>query len=572
MTPHFQDGNVALYLGDCLDVMRTMPDHSVDSIVTDPPYGLSFMGKKWDYDVPSQAIWEEALRVLKPGGHLLAFAGTRTQHRMAVRIEDAGFEIRDMIAWVYGSGFPKSLDVGKAIDKAQADDYCGGQACDAWRGWGTALKPSLEPITVARKPIIGTVAANVLAHGTGGLNIDGCRVGTDGERPAGSGNPCKSADPAAIQPGRGGGNGGNVTPLAGRWPANLIHDGSDEVVALFPVTGASKAGNRGLQHSGRHGGLSDIGGNIKEGTDGTRGHDDNGGSAARYFYCASHEKQDLLFCRAKAILYAWRLTKGDQPCSQENASVVESSLCLSKQAVVSVLSDAVIAASRGDKLLSDVRGLSTTATERECGTLCESLITAILISESDALPAPSQDATIPNGCLVSIAAIKKPTDTMTITISLPTSGGSAASVMFDIMPSSVVHGEADSASRFRYCAKASKKDRNEGCEGLEEKDVHRYGAGIGEGLDPNAPARNRNTHATVKPTDLMRYLCRLVTPPGGTVLDCFMGSGSTGKASVKEGYGFIGIDNDPESIAIAIARIKYAIRQKSECSSLFNLT
>jgi DNA modification methylase len=155
--------DLRLMLGDCLERLREMEDCSVDSVVTDPPYGLSFMGKKWDYDVPSEDIWRECLRVLKPGGHLLAFAGTRTQHRMAVRIEDAGFEIRDMIAWVYGSGFPKSHNLK-----------------DGWDGWGTALKPALEPITVARKPLgEKTVAANVLAHGTGAINVDGCRVGTE---------------------------------------------------------------------------------------------------------------------------------------------------------------------------------------------------------------------------------------------------------------------------------------------------------------------------------------------------------------------------------------------------------
>ncbi|NBT76806.1 MAG: site-specific DNA-methyltransferase, partial [Betaproteobacteria bacterium] len=187
-----------LHLGDCLKILREMQDCSIDSIVTDPPYGLSFMGKRWDYDVPSVEIWAECLRVLKPGGHLLAFAGTRTQHRMACRIEDAGFEIRDMIAWVYGSGFPKSLDVSKAIDKAaggerkvigkalgmgkQNPEWNGtaqGRAensfkpeynvtapatpeAEQWTGWGTALKPALEPITMARKPFKGTVAANVL--------------------------------------------------------------------------------------------------------------------------------------------------------------------------------------------------------------------------------------------------------------------------------------------------------------------------------------------------------------------------------------------------------------------------
>ena len=249
-----------LHLGDCLEVLVGLPDNSVDSIVTDPPYGLSFMGKKWDYDVPSVAIWEQCFRVLKPGGHLLAFAGTRTQHRMAVRIEDAGFEIRDMIAWVYGSGFPKSLDVSKAIDKAagaerekvrvkprpESSGTMSGKAdtrpwieksrelgyhevdgntpaTDAarqWSGWGTALKPALEPITMARKPLCGTVAENVLEHGTGALNIDGCRVGTDG------GTTRSEQAPYAESGWR---TGHRVESLnTGRWPANLIHDGSNE--------------------------------------------------------------------------------------------------------------------------------------------------------------------------------------------------------------------------------------------------------------------------------------------------------------------------------------------------------
>ena len=249
---------VTLIRGDCLDVLRAMADNSVDSIVTDPPYGLSFMGKKWDYDVPAVEVWAECLRVLKPGGHLLAFAGTRTQHRMAVRIEDAGFEIRDMIAWVYSSGFPKSMNVSKAIDKAAgaAREVIGpnkfahlngkenanvfgaasrpdetAPATDAarqWQGWGTALKPALEPITVARKPIEGTVAANVLAHGTGALNIDGCRVESGGEhmvsgtvtkRSTVSGDTREGAALGMY------GEGASFTPTnhpGGRWPANLI--------------------------------------------------------------------------------------------------------------------------------------------------------------------------------------------------------------------------------------------------------------------------------------------------------------------------------------------------------------
>ena len=245
-----------IILGDCLEKLQDVKDNTVDSIVTDPPYGLSFMGKRWDYAVPSVAIWEQCLRVLKPGGHLLAFAGTRTQHRMAVRIEDAGFEIRDMIAWVYGSGFPKSLDVSKAIDKAAGAERDvigpptpGGQgngnvygaitrppatapateAAKQWAGWGTALKPSLEPITVARKPLRGTVAENVLQYGTGGLNVDGCRVGTEVPQPRNApkkimrgGNFHAAANTETEM--------SHYNPTQGRWPANLIHDGSDEVV------------------------------------------------------------------------------------------------------------------------------------------------------------------------------------------------------------------------------------------------------------------------------------------------------------------------------------------------------
>jgi len=270
VTPYFAQDGVTLYHGDCREILQGLPDESVSAIVTDPPYGLAFMGKKWDYDVPAVEVWAECLRVLKPGGHLLAFAGTRTQHRMAVRIEDAGFEIRDMIAWVYGSGFPKSLDVSKAIDKAAGAerevvskqvtkwtatgrnerygklDYFeteGGYevrsitapATDAarqWSGWGTALKPALEPITVARKPLIGTVAENVLTHGTGGINVDGCRVGTDDmsaqwDRTWND----NSGELGGRFPQSGRETGKAVPP--GRWPANLIHDGSEEVVALL---------------------------------------------------------------------------------------------------------------------------------------------------------------------------------------------------------------------------------------------------------------------------------------------------------------------------------------------------
>ena len=370
-----------LLLGNCLEKLAEMPDCSIDAIITDPPYGLSFMGKKWDYDVPGEDIWRECLRVLKPGGHLLAFAGTRTQHRMAVRIEDAGFEIRDMIAWVYGSGFPKSLDVSKAIDKAagaereviglgrhanrgrvnSANTYGDPPSSSnemltapatpevqQWDGWGTALKPALEPITVARKPFKCTVAANVLAHGTGGINVDGCRVGTEPGGWGGGGS--------ALYEGGLSRDGGEARPVAGRWPANLIHDGSKEVVGLFP------------ESKGQQGAIS-----------------------------------------------------GKEPSGKTNA----------------------------------VYGEYQQRNESE----------------------PRNDS--------------------------------------------------GSAARFFYCAKASKADRNEG-----------------------------NTHPTVKPTDLMRYLCRLVTPPGGIVLDPFMGSGSTGKAAMLDGFRFIGIEREAEYLEIAKQRMQ----------------
>jgi DNA modification methylase/transcriptional regulator with XRE-family HTH domain len=382
VTPYYEHAGITLYHGDCREAMAALPDASIDAVVTDPPYGLSFMGKRWDYDVPSVEIWQQVLRVLKPGGHLLAFAGTRTQHRMAVRIEDAGFEIRDMIAWVYGSGFPKSLDVSKAIDKhggqsvawfgpwfrhwrkaqginqkqvaalfpsktgnltgcvanwelgfnmptpeqfnlirdtfglpfesiqaaerevvGQHETDMGGLGgerlgqkggditapatpeAQQWAGWGTALKPALEPITVARKPLVGTVAANVLQYGTGGINVDGCRVGTEG---------VLSHHTAMLSHG-----GENARPWheghqttthknIGRWPANLIHDGSDEVVGLFPETdgviGAKREGGDKCIFSG--------GGHTQTNKQSIVGGSKDTGSAARFFYTAKADKSD----------------------------------------------------------------------------------------------------------------------------------------------------------------------------------------------------------------------------------------------------------------------------------------
>lgn len=400
MTTWTTIGPCRLACGDLLTVLPEMDAGTLDSCVTDPPYELDFMGKGWDSTgiAFNPATWAAVMRVLKPGAHLLAFGGTRRFHRMACAIEDAGFEIRDCIMWVYGSGFPKSLNVGKAMEaqvlhgktnsrslrktemegdgeawsrKGRNNGIMGETKemsrkrflpttddAKKWQGWGTALKPAWEPIIVARKPLDGTVAANVQKHGTGAMNIDGCRVGTE--------------QTTTIRNGNSGAHGrfgkdervfSRVNP-PGRWPANLIHDGSEEVVEGFPKTAPSKQANRGVALSGpgTHDGWKRPAHAAYE--SGIRGHDDAGGSASRFF----------------------------------------------------------------------------------------------------------------------------------------------------------------------YCAKASKSDRGEG-----------------------------NTHPTVKPAALMRYLCKFVTPPGGTVLDPFAGSGSTLKAAAMEGFSAVGVELEQAHADIACKRIEKAV-------------
>ena len=261
--------------GDCLEKLKDLEENSVDSIVCDPPYELGFMGKSWDSTgiANNKEMWAECLRVLKPGGHLLAFSGTRTYHRMACAIEDAGFEVRDMIEWVYGSGFPKSLNIGKAVDKIQGNERedlgvktsssypdsdgvahyknrsqsKGSQVntvgmpritkgTSEWEGWGTALKPAHEPICMARKPLSEkTVAENCLKWGTGGINIDKSRVGTEIIK---HNQDHKSLQKFKEQDGRKHKEVENPEPTynQGRFPANLIHDNSEEVRECFPET------------------------------------------------------------------------------------------------------------------------------------------------------------------------------------------------------------------------------------------------------------------------------------------------------------------------------------------------
>jgi site-specific DNA-methyltransferase (adenine-specific) len=373
--------------GDNRDVMRALAPASFDAIVCDPPYELGFMDKGWDksgiaYD---ERVWKGALRCAKPGAYLLAFGGTRTFHRVMCAIEDAGWELRDTIMWVYGEGMPKGTDKAKIPEP--------------WRGeWNTALKPAWEPIIVARAPMIGTLARNLQVLGTGAMNIEACRVPVDdaayarncsGDRGHDGTRSIDNTDATSMRTGGG-------SAASGRWPANLVHDGSNEVVALFP----SEAGAQAPVHR-------------------------RNGDKFRTTYGAF---------------------KGD----------------------------------------IDEQG-------------------------------------------------------------------------------STFQGDSGSAARFFYCAKTTRTDRNEGCEHLPRRAMNwssgdqNPGSFQAEGTDRSSP----NHHPTVKPTALMRWLCRLVTPRGGVILDHFAGSGSTGKAAMLEGFRFVGIDNTADYIEIARARIEFA-RGKAE--------
>jgi hypothetical protein len=302
-----------LYHGDCLAVLRDMPSESVHAIVTDPPYGLRFLGKHWDYQLPDGAIWQECLRVLKPGGYMLAFGGTRTFHRLAVSIEDAEFEVRDTLMFLYATGFPKSADVSKVIDKAAGRKretvrcrsggklaVAPGQANDRsrvvlditapaapesarWQGWGTALKPSYEPITLARKPLIGPIAANVSKHGVGALNIDACRIATADD----------VCDTRHSEPWRmnAKASGTLVTQTKGRWPANTLHDGSPEVLEAFAAFGTSKSPSKPISPWGRSGFNPGQAYSGRERDTFGGGYGDSG-TPARFYFCGKASKAD----------------------------------------------------------------------------------------------------------------------------------------------------------------------------------------------------------------------------------------------------------------------------------------
>jgi site-specific DNA-methyltransferase (adenine-specific) len=318
-----------LYHENCLKILPGLEANSIDSIVTDPPYGLSFMGKKWDYDVPTVEIWKECLRVLKPGGHMLAACGTRTQHRMAVNIEDAGFEIRDVVSWIYGQGFPKSQDISKAIDKAAGaerevighKDYSApdirGNSYDQshvsdrerlgvpitkaatseaqkWSGWGTALKPACEFWTLARKPLSeSTIAKNVLKHGTGGLNIDQSRIGYQSEADfeSAKGGDSASNKGKEFLASKGAMKQSEKISATGRFPANVILD-EEAGKILDGQTGELTSGKPGIRRK-PHSGADRIGqlGTQPVGERVESGFGDTGG-ASRFFYCAKSSKSD----------------------------------------------------------------------------------------------------------------------------------------------------------------------------------------------------------------------------------------------------------------------------------------
>ena len=473
-----------LILGDCLEKLKDLEDNSVDSIVTDSPYGISFMGSKWDYDVPSVSIWKECFRVLKPGGHILSFSSARTYHRMAINIEDAGFEIRDQIMWVYGSGFPKSLNVGKAIDKKLGNerevigisDEGAGNKQDflpsdrtkteaglfggdkktfnitkgksEYEGWGTALKPAHEPIVLARKPLEKkTVVDNVLEYGTGAINIDACRVGTEEitnkvtENGFGSNFMDDNWKPSGKS---------YETTHIGRWPANFIHDGSEEWSKYFYCPKANKKDRN-------------EGANIWQEQD------------------LKLELMDINLL-IKDISEDYLMEKCEWNTIMSMNNIMDKSQ-----------KDLIFIISMASKLITELKtyNVSQNLNIKEC-------IQDVINQMKD----------YGLNLVENVELIKKLKHITT------------KEKMVLVLGVSLV------VLRMLYKVKEIEKG---------------------------------NIHNTVKPTELMRYLVKLVTPKNGTVLDPFMGSGSTGKAAVLEGFSFIGIELSEEYLNIAEKRINYAI-------------
>ena len=433
-----------LLAGDCLEQMHRIPDDCLDAVVTDPPYEINFMGKSWDkagvaFDTN---VWTEVLRVLKPGGHLLCFGATRTFHRIAVAIEDAGFELRDTIMYCYGSGFPKGQNLGKQIDKRLDREHKAvGHTVDEageWEGWNSQLKPFYEPCLMLRKPFKGSLAQNVLEHGVGGINIDGCRVGTTKSVPGGlsrgrgGGGEALSGNADGSLRNETGNESGHDSNV-GRYPANFMlqhHDACEDTGSTATVKGDQRAGSaiRGIRNSG----FGDVG--------------SESGDSAPNGAVYGNEVVPVWSCHP------------DCPV----------------------------------KLLNQASGTLTSGKVKP-----EDFVGKY---RAEVYGAYAENRIDPN----------------------------------------TVYSDSGGASRFVYVSKASKKERN---------------AGLPEGMV--------NKHPTVKSLKGMQHLVRMVTPPGGVVLDPFMGSGTTGCACVLEGFNFIGIDLDPEFVEIARHRIAHYATQKA---------
>lgn len=281
-----------LHHSDNLVHLRSVPDDTYDALVTDPPYELGFMGRAWDRSGIANSVefWSEAFRTMKPGAHLVSFGGARTYHRMACAVEDAGFEVRDMLAWVYAQGFPKSLDVSKAIGRCAGDGHPHAVQYD---GWGTALKPAQEPIVLARKPLSeDTVAANVLRWGCGAINVDACRVGSEVRTSPGASTSSmgrKTRAELGHRPDDGVGPGSQAKQVVGRWPANLVHDGSEDVLECFPDAPGQQGDLKG--HDKPRKSANGCFGGMAPAVDHLARKDDTK-SAARFFYCAKADKGD----------------------------------------------------------------------------------------------------------------------------------------------------------------------------------------------------------------------------------------------------------------------------------------
>jgi len=541
-----------IYNGDCLEVLAGLPENSVDTCITDPPYELGFMGKKWDSSgiAFQPETWQAVFRVLKPGAILLAFGGTRTYHRMVCAIEDAGFEIRDTIAWVYGSGFPKSYDISKALEAqmktgrsspkgqrmvAMGDEYeqtplagtpnygvtgnftnkdTGSKPmaittpeAQLWHGWGTALKPAFEPIVVAMKPVDGTYVNNALTWGVAGLWIDGGRVEYSGEQPQGSGNPAKyEYERSAIMPGRNGGNGGNVTPSLGRFPANFIHDGSDEVVGLFPVTTSGNL-NHGHKRGDGTGNSFMGGGGIVQGNYGG-----DSGSAARFFYCAKSSRRERNNGLDGYLTVKYNNDKSNNGgLSWKDVSTVAVQLLR--------------------KVISDTEALSF-----NIGESGESITGQCL----------------KNSLSTILTAISKTIESKILhSLTLSLTNEYTAGVNYEMVNGG---SPAESVESLRKWILTTTNGSMELARGASNVALQM----LLKTKNADAWSQATNFHSTVKPIELMRYLVRLTkTPTGGVVLDPFTGSGTTGIACELEGRDFIGIEREAEYVEIAEKRIAH---------------